>query len=73
MINDESYEICLAGDFNFPDIDWRSNTVLPGGTLDDQASANMLLKLMSDQLLNQYVLVPTRKNNILDLFMSHDK
>ena len=70
MINDESYEICLAGDFNFPDIDWRSNTVLPGGTLDDQASANMLLKLMSDQLFNQYVLVPTRKNNILDLFLT---
>ena len=70
LINDDSYEFCLAGDFNFPDIDWGSNSVLPGGTLEDQVSANLLLTFMSDHLLNQYILIPTRKNNILDLFMT---
>ena len=69
LINDDSYEFCLAGDFNFPDVHWESQTILTGGTSEDQKSANMLLSFMSDQLLNQYVLIPTRKNNILDLFI----
>ena len=70
LVNDDSYEICISGDFNFPDIDWKNNTVLSGGTLEDQASANLLLSFMSDQLLSQFIHVPTRKNNILDLFMT---
>lgn len=69
-VNDDSFEMCLAGDFNFPIIDWLSNTLKPGGTLEEQSSANLLLRFMSNQLLGQFVLVPTRKNNILDLFMT---
>ena len=69
-INDDSFELCLTGDFNFPRIDWESNTLKPGGTLEEQASAKALLRFMSDNLFTQFILVPTRKNNILDLFMT---
>ena len=39
-INDDSYELNLVGDFNFPDIDWETSTVLPGDTKDLKSHAN---------------------------------
>ena len=35
-INDDSYELNLVGDFNFPDIDWETSTVLPGDTKESR-------------------------------------
>ena len=69
-INDDSYELNLVGDFNFPDIDWVTSTVLPGDTKESRHSAELLLSFISKNLLNQYVHVPTRGNNTLDLFIS---
>ena len=71
-LGDDSYKMCFTGDFNFPGIDWESQTIQPGESLEDQASANLLLNFMSTNLLCQYINVPTRKNNILDLFITSD-
>jgi hypothetical protein len=67
-LDDDSYQLCITGDFNLPSIDWISNTVSSGGSSESSLSASALLSFMSDHLLNQYVLSPTRNNNILDLF-----
>ena len=58
------------GDFNFPEIDWDTTTALPGNTNEALSSADSLLRFISNNLMNQYVHVPTRGNNILDLFIS---
>ena len=72
MISDESYDFCFTGDFNLPAIDWERHTIFPGGTLDVQQSATLLLNFMSDHFLSQYVLLPTRGSNILDLFFTNN-
>ena len=70
-IGDDSYQHCLTGDFNFPLIDWSTGITKSGGTIED-ASSDMLLKFMSDHLMNQYVLSPTCGNSILDLFFCNN-
>ena len=70
-INDDSYQLCIVGDLNFPIIDWESNSVSPGGPSDASLSATALLNFMSDHFLNQYVMAPTRGNNILDIFITN--
>ena len=72
VISDESYDFCFTGDFNLPAIDWERHTIFPGGTLDVQQSATLLLNFMSDHFLSQYVLFPTRGSNILDLFFTNN-
>ena len=72
MISDESYDFCFTGDFNLPAIDWERHTIFLGGTLDVQQSATLLLNFMSDHFLSQYVLLPTRGSNILDLFFTNN-
>ena len=67
-IGDDSYQHCVTGDFNFPLIDWSTRITKSGGTTEDANSSNMLLKFMSDHLMNQYILTPTRENSILELF-----
>ena len=71
-LNDDSFQICIMGDFNFPSIDWQSCTVAPGGSSEISESASALLSFMSDHLMNQYVTSPTRGDNILDLFFTND-
>ena len=71
-LDDDSYKFCISGDFNFPLIDWQSLSVSSGGSSDTADSANCLLSFMSDNLMNQYVSVPTRGSNTLDLFITND-
>ena len=71
-IGDDSFQLNIAGDFNFPNIDWQSLSVSAGASSDTNDSANALLSFMSNNLLNQYVLIPTHESNILDLFMSNN-
>lgn len=59
----DDYETCLLGDFNVPNISWD-----PPGAKSPSASSDLLLNFASDNLLSQYVIQPTRKDNILDLF-----
>ena len=71
-VNDDSYQFCTLGDFNFPNIQWPSGTISTGGSAESVQSANHLLSFMSDHFFNQYVLCPTRDTNVLDLFMTND-
>ena len=57
--------IIILGDFNFPDIDWTNP--------DLKCPYDIPLISLSDCLfLNQQVLEPTHKSNILDLIFSPD-
>ena len=61
--------IILAGDFNLSAIDWETHEVLPGAPNTREASK--LLTILDDFGLHQSNAKPTRKNNILDLFISN--
>jgi hypothetical protein len=71
-INDDSYDIMVTGDYNLPLIDWQTNCVQSGGTQEIQQSAQLFLAFISDHLLSQYVMCPTRGNNVLDLFITNN-
>ena len=62
-------DIIITGDLNLPGISWDDLTI----TRDESMkSAHLLLSFMSENLLSQYVTVPTRNNNILDLFITNN-
>ena len=63
----DDYEVCLMGDFNIPNVSWD-----PPSINSPSPAAEELLRLSSDSLLSQYVLEPTRKGNILDLFFTNN-
>ena len=61
--------IWIAGDINFPNIDWTSNSVMSSSyptLLCDQ-----FIDLLSVHGLTQIVDFPTRVNNILDVFITN--
>ena len=62
----------VCGDLNFPNIDWDTSTIIPGLTKECNDSASLFLQFMGEAFLSQYVHTPTRKNNILDLFITND-
>ena len=72
-INEESankhVDIMITGDFNLPGIEWNDLTI---NSSDHKTSAQLLLSFMSNYLLSQYIDVPTRNNNILDLFLTNN-
>ena len=69
--NPEHYQIMITGDFNFPDITWNDLNA-SNCSSDTKASAEYLLSFMSRFLLAQYIMKPTRENNILDLLITND-
>ena len=68
---DDSVIVYLTGDFNFPNICWDTYSVNPGGTSEAASSPNLLLSFINDNLMIQCVEVPTRKQSILDLFITN--
>ena len=72
-LENEKYQIILVGDFNFPFINWNSGSVDKCVGLDMQSSAENFLNFLWDSLLEQYVHVPTRALNILDLFVTNNQ
>lgn len=64
--------IIINGDFNFPDIQWDDTTIY-GGTTEDRLQANSLFTMMESLMLKQIIRIPTRGNNILDLFLTNDE
>ena len=64
----------ITGDFNLPFINWTNSSIDTGCSisLSDRQSALALLNFNEECLLQQEVLEPTRKNNILDLVFSND-
>ena len=70
---DEDYQLSLFGDFNLPTIGWSSNTIHPGGSSYSTESLHLLLNFMSENLCTQFILQPTRADNILDLYISNSE
>ena len=68
-------EIFVAGDFNFPFVDWILGEIPTGSSilLSDRKSATALFHFMDENFLQQLVTEPTRKDrNILDLVLSNN-
>lgn len=74
-IENELYDgLCLAGDFNFPDLKWSSDMVLncgkpdgPAGTFLDTLNGNSLHQAVRDPTFFNSLFQPT---NVLDLIIS---
>ena len=57
------HHVCIMGDFNCPDIDWNLFSSHTG-------ISNNFLSLCYEIPLYQFVSLPTRGNNILDLVLA---
>ena len=73
---DESWNILITGDFNFPNISWETLDVKPGGD-GCKKCAETLLRFMESNLLTQIIDQPTRFDqggacNILDLIITNN-
>ena len=66
LVGHDDYDVCFLGDYNFPNIQWD-----PVTTTFSTESSSALLDFMSEHLLSQYVLQPTRKDKVLDLFITN--
>ena len=53
-VDDDSYKFRFLGDFNFPEIQWPSGIVSPGGSSESAESASGILTFMAENLLNQF-------------------
>ena len=61
-------QIWLAGDFNFPDVNWDTLSVKPGGAY--AGLLRQMIKIANDFGLEQVVREPNRGKNTLDLFFT---
>ena len=61
--------IILAGDFNFPDVDWSMKFV--SAQCCYSTLCNQLINITQDYDLHQVVTSPTRENNIFDLVFTN--
>ena len=63
--------IILAGDFNFPSIEWSDGIghVKPGPTYGAEVN-NLFVDVINDFSLEQQILEPTRNDNVLDLVLT---
>ena len=59
----------IGGDFNLPDINWKSSTV--EGHQNSTRVNNMILDLAETCDMQQMVSQPTRKDSILDIFFTN--
>ena len=59
----------IGGDFNLPDIDWKTQRIT--GHQYPMTINNMFLDKIQDLALTQTNEIPTRGNNILDLFFTN--
>ena len=62
--------IIFTGDFNIPTIDWNLERVI-GGATQYRLQANSLMEFARDFCLQQFIELPTRGGNILDLFFTN--
>ena len=66
----DSFTILVLGDFNFPDLWTTDSEEVCGVSISETA----LLNFLDNHFLSQYINVPTRKQNILDLcFTNNDR
>ena len=67
------YDINIMGDFNFPNIDWKSSISLPTLGREQQEAGQALLNFIDHNMLAQVVNTPTRENSILELFLTNNE
>ena len=58
--------LILGGDFNAPNINWLTSSVIP--SCPNKAVHEKLLELLADNHLSQMQKAPTRQANVLDLY-----
>lgn len=66
LLSKTDASIILAGDFNFPHVDWSQCISLGNDSHD------MFVEFVNRSALSQHVSEPTRNQNILDLVLSND-
>ena len=71
-LNDPSLVLVLCGDFNMPRTNWNLGHT-EGGTGEERRQASHLLEVRDELLMNQIIEVPTRGDNILDLFFTNNE
>jgi hypothetical protein len=59
---------CVGGDFNLPDIDWKTGLV--NGNNYPRKTSEEIIKSVEDMFMEQVVECSTRGENILDLFFT---
>jgi len=62
--------VIVAGDLNYPDIDWSTNEIRSSGS-SHMANHQELIEIIDDFALEQMVLEPTRGENILDIVLTN--
>ena len=62
---DLKYPVLIMGDFNFPGVSWAQLKA-------DDAGGQKFVNVVMDCFLEQHVLTPTRKDNILDLVLTNE-
>ena len=71
MRNEQAGNICIIlGDFNFPKLKWDGDTPTIENKCANKKQNEMFLGVLADHHLTQMVKEPTRKGNILDLFLT---
>ena len=68
----DGYDIMLLGDFNLPNIQWPTTSLLNGFPNSTTDAAGTLLGFMDDFFLKQHIQAATRQSNILDLFLTNN-
>ena len=69
---DHTYQLCITGDLNLPCVCWKLSSIQNGWPSPMRNSAEIFLKLLSSNMMNQYVEDPTRGQNILDIFCTNN-
>ena len=64
---EQHMDIIIGGDINLPGLNWDDLTAN-----NSDHAAKSVLGFMSENLLSQYVNVPTRKENILDVLLTNN-
>jgi hypothetical protein len=66
-----SATVILGGDFNCKDIDWKSNQIPLGPSINNRPSQQYILDITTGAGLHQLVDFPTRESSTLDLLFSN--
>lgn len=64
-------DLLVLGDFNLPVINWKDISIQKCYNKESTESAKTLLTFMEKNFMSQYVDVPTRYNNTLDLCLAN--
>ena len=64
-------EILIMGDFNLPCMNWSDISIEKSYPKNTSECSRTLLNFMEKNFLSQYVDIPTRKDNILDLCLTN--